>query len=73
MCCCVSAPSDERASRVTQLEYRSLRFEEEYHEPEGGYYQEALQARGERARALFCSPSLTCPLPACPPPHPLPR
>ena len=28
-----------------QLEYRSLRFEEEYHEPAGGYYQEALQAR----------------------------
>ena len=28
---------------MPKLEYRSLRFEEEYHEPEGGYYQEALQ------------------------------
>jgi UDP-galactopyranose mutase len=28
---------------MPKLEYRSLRFEKEYHEPEGGYYQEALQ------------------------------
>ena len=28
---------------LPKLEYRSLRFEEEYHEPAGGYYQEALQ------------------------------
>ena len=28
---------------LPKLEYRSLRFECEYHEPEGGYYQEALQ------------------------------
>mmetsp|Transcript_16438 Transcript_16438/g.27647 ORF Transcript_16438/g.27647 Transcript_16438/m.27647 type:complete len:417 (+) Transcript_16438:242-1492(+) len=28
---------------LPKLEYRSLRFEPEYHEPEGGYYQEALQ------------------------------
>ena len=28
---------------LPKLEYRSLRFEEEYHEPEGGFYQEALQ------------------------------
>jgi UDP-galactopyranose mutase len=28
---------------LPKLEYRSLRFEEEYHEPPGGYYQEALQ------------------------------
>lgn len=28
---------------MPKLEYRSLRFEQEYHEPEGGYYQEALQ------------------------------
>ena len=28
---------------MPKLEYRSLRFEEEYHEPQGGYYQEALQ------------------------------
>ena len=36
---------------VNQLEYRSLRFEEEYHEPEGGFYQEALQAS---ARGVAC-------------------
>lgn len=30
---------------MPKLEYRSLRFEEEYHEPEGGFYQEALQVR----------------------------
>jgi hypothetical protein len=30
---------------MPKLEYRSLRFEKEYHEPEGGYYQEALQVR----------------------------
>ena len=28
---------------LPKLEYRSLRFEREYHEPESGYYQEALQ------------------------------
>lgn len=28
---------------MPKLEYRSLRFTEEYHEPDGGYYQEALQ------------------------------
>ncbi len=28
---------------MPKLEYRSLRFEEEYLEPEGGFYQEALQ------------------------------
>lgn len=28
---------------MPKLEYRSLRFEEEYHEPPGGFYQEALQ------------------------------
>eukprot|EP00798_Chlamydomonas_sp_ICE-L_P017079 gene17079-23375_t len=28
---------------MPKLEYRSLRFEKEYHEPEGGYFQEALQ------------------------------
>ncbi len=28
---------------MAKLEYRSLRFEEEYHEPAGGFYQEALQ------------------------------
>ncbi|KAK3268409.1 hypothetical protein CYMTET_23086 [Cymbomonas tetramitiformis] len=28
---------------MPKLEYRSLRFEQEYHEPKGGYYQEALQ------------------------------
>lgn len=35
---------------MPKLEYRSLRFEKEYHEPEGGYYQEALQVsrRGNR-------------------------
>jgi len=28
---------------MPKLEYRSLRFEMEYHEPDSGYYQEALQ------------------------------
>jgi len=28
---------------MPKLEYRSLKFTKEYHEPEGGYYQEALQ------------------------------
>ena len=28
---------------LPKLEYRSLRFEREYHEPEGGFFQEALQ------------------------------
>ena len=28
---------------MPKLEYRSLFFEEEYHEPEGGYYQPVLQ------------------------------
>lgn len=31
---------------LPKLEYRSLRFEKEYHEPPGGYYQEALQVSG---------------------------
>ena len=30
---------------MPKLEYRSLTFEKEYHEPEGGFYQEALQVR----------------------------
>lgn len=30
---------------MPKLEYRSLRFEVEYHEPEAGYYQPALQVR----------------------------
>lgn len=28
---------------MPKLEYRSLFFEEEYHEPEGGYFQPVLQ------------------------------
>ena len=28
---------------MPKLEYRSLRFEKEFHEPESGFYQEALQ------------------------------
>merc|ERR1711998_503426 len=28
---------------MPKLEYRSLNFTKEYHEPEGGYYQESLQ------------------------------
>lgn len=28
---------------LPKLEYRSLKFEEEYHEPEGGFYQSCLQ------------------------------
>ena len=31
---------------LPKLEYRSLVFEQEYHEPPSGYYQEALQVRG---------------------------
>ena len=31
---------------LPKLEYRSLLFEKEYHEPESGLYQEALQVRG---------------------------
>ena len=35
---------------LPKLEYRSLRFEKEFHEPESGYYQEALQARARAPR-----------------------
>lgn len=31
------------AMGMPKLEYRSLRFEKEFHEPESGFYQEALQ------------------------------
>lgn len=41
---------------MPKLEYRSLRFEKEYHEPEGGYYQEALQVnRAPQPNSLLAS------------------
>lgn len=58
---------------MPKLEYRSLRFEQEYHEPEGGYYQEALQARfveagpGGGASRADGSPIDRPSLPASPP------